>query len=67
MPSKCAYCGEEYEGSWSEHAETCKWLKKPTKMPLKGVEFMPIPDICSYLLVRVRNLKDEAKRELRGK
>jgi len=26
MPSKCSYCGEEYEGSWTEHAETCKWL-----------------------------------------
>jgi len=31
MPSKCAYCGEEYTGSWTEHAETCNWLHPTTE------------------------------------
>jgi len=36
MPSKCAYCGEEYEGPWTEHAKTCRWVS-----PGRAIPFTP--------------------------
>jgi len=33
MPSKCSYCGEEYQSSWTEHAKVCRWLRPGRIMP----------------------------------
>jgi len=60
MPSKCAYCGEEYEGSWTEHAKTCRWLH-PSKETEGNPELRPIRvDVQREVLAGLAQLSEIA-------
>jgi len=60
MPSKCSYCGEEYQGSWTGHAETCRWLH-PSKEAEGNPELRPIRvDVQREVLAGLAQLSEIA-------
>jgi len=62
MPSKCSYCGEEYEGPWTEHAKTCRWLHPGKAMPTPWVRVrpeLPPEDLRELYIQSLKNMIDD--------